>query len=255
MASSRCRRCARLGFVAMRRRGATLACRTSSARRSRASARLRSCVRKRSARMTSTPSSVRRRPASRASRAHRPGQRGRAAHVEAQLDRGRDLVDVLPAGAGGAHEAFLDLPLVEHDLVGDAHGTSSVATVEIPVVAAKIEQRLGIGAEHPATTRPMKIECVVNWWRSMSSQSRLASAPARTGAPVSSVSQSRPAKRASPRTPRRPAKRSATSSCSRDRRLTLKQRALAIRSWAPDRRCTQTRIVGGLSEASTPLSP
>src|SRR5690242_482582 len=36
-------------------------------------------------------------------------QRRRAADVEAQLHRRCQLVDVLPAGTGGAHEALLDL--------------------------------------------------------------------------------------------------------------------------------------------------
>ena len=45
---------ARVGRVAMRGRGTNVARRTSSARRSRASSRFCACVRKRSARMTST---------------------------------------------------------------------------------------------------------------------------------------------------------------------------------------------------------
>ena len=45
-------------------------------------------------------------------------------HVEAQLHGGRELVDILPAGAGGADEAFRELVLVNRDMVGDAdhHG-------------------------------------------------------------------------------------------------------------------------------------
>src|SRR5262249_6387047 len=53
-------------------------------------------------------------------RAHLVGERGRTAHVEAQLHRGRELVDVLPARAGGADEALDELALVERDMVGDA---------------------------------------------------------------------------------------------------------------------------------------
>ena len=48
-------------------------------------------------------------------RAHVVGQRRRAARVEAQLHGGRHLVDVLPARAGGADEAFLALALVDAD--------------------------------------------------------------------------------------------------------------------------------------------
>src|ERR1700694_419636 len=42
------------------------------------------------------------------------------ARVESQLHRGGDLVDVLPAGTGGADEALLDLVVVESDAGGDA---------------------------------------------------------------------------------------------------------------------------------------
>ena len=38
-------------------------------------------------------------------------------YVEAQLDRGRELVDVLPARPRGADEALLDLTLVDADIV------------------------------------------------------------------------------------------------------------------------------------------
>src|SRR5262245_19870000 len=54
-------------------------------------------------------------------RTHLGGQARRAAHVEAQLDRGRDLVDVLPARAGGADEALLELALVDLDSTADAY--------------------------------------------------------------------------------------------------------------------------------------
>ncbi|KIT90169.1 hypothetical protein QT21_00075, partial [Staphylococcus aureus] len=43
----------------------------------------------------------------------------RAAAVVAQLCRGRQLVDVLAAGAGGANEADLDIVLVDCDRMGD----------------------------------------------------------------------------------------------------------------------------------------
>ena len=76
--------------------------------------------------MTSTPSRVTRRPASVFSRApHDFAERGRAVDREAELDRGRDLVDVLPARAAGADEMLLDLPLVERDVPRDLdHGIS-----------------------------------------------------------------------------------------------------------------------------------
>ncbi len=45
------------------------------------------------------------------------------AHVEAQLDGGRDLVDVLAAGAGGADKALLQLVVVNRKGVVDVqHG-------------------------------------------------------------------------------------------------------------------------------------
>ena len=96
------------GLVAMRLFGTINAWRMRSASRARASSRLRSWVRNRSARMMSTPSSAMRRPASvtrrsRTATARPPGM----AHVEAQLDRSRDLVDVLAAGARRADEPLL----------------------------------------------------------------------------------------------------------------------------------------------------
>jgi len=39
--------------------------------------------------------------------------------IEAELDRGGDLVDVLSAGAAGADENLLELVLVDRDVVGD----------------------------------------------------------------------------------------------------------------------------------------
>src|SRR5262249_13003997 len=50
-------------------------------------------------------------------------QRRRMAHVEAQLHCRRQLVDILAAGTGRAHEALLDLALVDANALGDAdHG-------------------------------------------------------------------------------------------------------------------------------------
>ena len=46
--------------------------------------------------------------------------------VEAQLDRGRELVDVLSARAGRADEAFLDVALVDRDGAGDADHSANL---------------------------------------------------------------------------------------------------------------------------------
>ena len=104
--SSRRSREAVVGLVGRRLTGTTAACRINSISRSSASWRLRSWVRWRCAVMTSTPSLGE--PAAgepHQPRAHVVRQRRRAAHVEAQLHRGRELVDVLPARPGGADEA------------------------------------------------------------------------------------------------------------------------------------------------------
>ena len=88
-----------------------------------ASARLRSWVRKRWAWITITPSLVMRWPASRFSRRAassgsvilRVSKRSCAAVDE--------LVDVLPARAGGADEADLDVVLVDREVAGNPqHG-------------------------------------------------------------------------------------------------------------------------------------
>ena len=86
---------ARVGRVAMRGRGTNVARRTSSARRSRASSRFCSCVRKRSARMTSTPSFVSRRPASRISRPRTAAGRLGERATSKEFDGGRNLIHVL----------------------------------------------------------------------------------------------------------------------------------------------------------------
>src|SRR5215471_14140200 len=58
------------------------------------------------------------------------GRQGRTRDVEAQLDRGRKLVDVLPAGTGRADEAFLEVALVDRDAAGDADHGPAVGWVE-----------------------------------------------------------------------------------------------------------------------------
>src|SRR5208282_2272155 len=51
--------------------------------------------------------------------------------IEAELDRGGDLVDVLSAGAAGANEDLFDLVLVDRDVVGDRdHLPWSVLTLD-----------------------------------------------------------------------------------------------------------------------------
>ena len=52
-------------------------------------------------------------------------QRG-AADVEAQLHRGRELIDVLPARTGRADETFLDVALVDRDGAGDADHSANL---------------------------------------------------------------------------------------------------------------------------------
>src|SRR5580704_14453256 len=58
--------------------------------------------------------------------AHVVRQRRRVAYVEAKLNRGRQLVDVLAARPRRAHEALFDFALVDRDVGGDAdHGAAS----------------------------------------------------------------------------------------------------------------------------------
>ncbi len=117
LAARRRRLAAAVGLVGRRGIGGAAARRIRAIRRSSASWRLRSWVRKRRAVMTRTPSWVRRRPARRAARSRRLGRQGHGVReIEAQLHRGRDLVDVLSAGAGGADKAFLDLAVIEDDI-------------------------------------------------------------------------------------------------------------------------------------------
>ena len=90
-----------------------------------ASARLRSWVRKRWAWITITPSLVMRWPASRFSRAAASAGSAIRLRIEAQLGRGRELVDVLPARPGGADEADLDVVLVDREVAGNPqHGVT-----------------------------------------------------------------------------------------------------------------------------------
>ena len=128
------RRCLepKVGLVARRGTGRTMASRNSSSRRSMASARLRSWVRKRWAWITITPSLVMRWPASRLSRSGGVFRQRDLARVETQLGGGRELVDVLPARTGGADKADLDVVLVDRKVAGDpqhgVHRESSMRT-------------------------------------------------------------------------------------------------------------------------------
>ncbi len=88
-----------------------------------ASARLRSWVRKRWAWITITPSLVMRWPAIRFSRRRCILRQRDLARVETELGRGGELVDVLPARAGGADEADLDIVFVDREVAGNPqHG-------------------------------------------------------------------------------------------------------------------------------------
>ena len=59
----------------------------------------------------------------------------RAGDVEAQLDRGRDLVDVLAARSRGAQEALLDAALVDRNAGRDAnHAGHSTRPTAFPAV-------------------------------------------------------------------------------------------------------------------------
>jgi len=63
-------------------------------------------------------------------RSHFLRQRWRLPHIEAKLDRGRELIDILPARARSAHEAFFDFALVDADLCVDAdHVAANVALI------------------------------------------------------------------------------------------------------------------------------
>ena len=58
--------------------------------------------------------------------AHIVGKALRAAHVEAQLDRARELVDVLSARTRGTDEVLLELALADADRTGDADHRESI---------------------------------------------------------------------------------------------------------------------------------
>ena len=69
-------------------------------------------------------------------RLHPIGQGRRVGDVEAQLDRGRQLVDILPARPGGADEAFAELILVQPDADGDfGSGRQGGASIVAPLAA------------------------------------------------------------------------------------------------------------------------
>ncbi len=100
---------AAVGRVLRRTRGRTAAWRTRSTSRSSASARLRSCVRKRCAVITRTPSLVSRRPASFSRRARTSsGSDGEPRTSNRSCNRGREFVDVLAARTARADERLLD---------------------------------------------------------------------------------------------------------------------------------------------------
>jgi len=59
-------------------------------------------------------------------------QRG-SGNVDAQFDCGRHFVHVLAAWTGGTHEPFLDLRLVNSDLVGDADRRVTARLRDVPI--------------------------------------------------------------------------------------------------------------------------
>src|SRR5271168_3303806 len=62
-------------------------------------------------------------------RPHHLVERGRAVDRESELHGGRDLVDVLAAGAARADEMLFELALVERDRGGDLdHGSDDTST-------------------------------------------------------------------------------------------------------------------------------
>ena len=101
--------------MACRGRGAVAACSSSARSRSRAATRFCACVRYSRASITSTPSVG----DATAAEPQQPGldrrRQARGGDVDAQLHRGRDLVDVLTARAGGADEPLLEIALVQHN--------------------------------------------------------------------------------------------------------------------------------------------
>lgn len=64
-------------------------------------------------------------------RPNRIGQVRRSPCIEAKLDRGLDLLDVLAAGAGGPHERFMQLVLVQGDPRGNRDQGDDVGSLMI----------------------------------------------------------------------------------------------------------------------------
>jgi hypothetical protein len=116
---------ARVGLVAIRRRGRTDAWRIRSTSRSSASCRLRAV----SAGVDHQHAVAGHPPAGQRGQALADlvGQRGRVGRVEPELDGRGNLVDVLPARARGADELHLDLALVQHNVRRDANHAASIA--------------------------------------------------------------------------------------------------------------------------------
>ena len=106
---------AAVGRVAMRGTGGSAARWISRISASSAACRLRSCVRKRCAVISTSPCSVARLPASARRRACVSSRQTGYRRIEPQLHRGRDLVDVLPARSRRTHERLDDCPLVDRD--------------------------------------------------------------------------------------------------------------------------------------------
>lgn len=69
------------------------------------------------------------------------GQRG-SGNVDAQLDCGRHFVHVLAARTGGTHEPFLDIGLVDSDLVGDADRRVTTRLRDVPTSHDRRGRRL-----------------------------------------------------------------------------------------------------------------
>ena len=83
-------------------------------------------------------------------RAHVASERWRAAHVKSQLDRSRDLIDILPTRSRSADEALLDIPFVDCNGTRDSDHTTIVPHVRY--IGAGLPQR-GQVALPPATRK------------------------------------------------------------------------------------------------------